>query len=186
MTFSSLVQLAVVEFARNVPLPTLHWQRSHLSSTHLAPYIAHCSSVQLFDLRHSKLANVSDFPRRISKDAVTVFPLIQTTRYRQYQTKPVLNAKAIYVCVNRNRIWFGTDFLPSTTTIAPYDIYIYFLCLCCSPNHKWRINFVFVALSIYTVISCGDLNQYTRNIWCLYAIEWKHPVWLMKSRREWF
>jgi hypothetical protein len=104
MIYSSLVQLAVVEFARNVALPTLHRQRSHLSSTHSAPYIAHCSSVQLFDFWHSKLVNVSDFPRRISKDAVTVFPLIQTTRHRQYQTKPIFNLKAIYMCVNRRNI----------------------------------------------------------------------------------
>ena len=167
MIFSSLVQLPVaVVFARNVALPTLHWQRSHLSSTHLAPYFSHCSSVQLCGFWHSKLVNVSIFPRWISKDAVTVFPLIQTTRHSQYQTKLVLNAKAIYVCVNRNCIWFGTDFLPFTTTIAPYDMYINCLCLCCSPKVYILSYPVVIWISIHGIFYVYTLlNENIRYDW---------------------
>ena len=167
MIFSSLVQLPVaVVFARNVALPTLHWQRSHLPSTHLAPYFSHCSSVQLCGFWHSKLVNVSIFPRWISKDAVTVFPLIQTTRHSQYQTKLVLNAKAIYVCVNRNCIWFGTDFLPFTTTIAPYDMYINCLCLCCSPKVYILSYPVVIWISIHGIFDVYTLlNENIRYDW---------------------
>jgi hypothetical protein len=77
-----------------------------------------------------------------------------------------LNAKAIYVCVNRNCIWFGTDFLPFTTTIAPYDMYINCLCLCCSPKVYILSYPVVIWISIHGIFYVYTLlNENIRYDW---------------------